>query len=437
MVLRIAYITAGAAGMYCGSCLHDNTLAAALMRAGHDVALIPTYTPIRTDEHDVSIGRVFYGAINVYLEQKSPLFRHTPRVLDRLFDGKGLLDWAARRGASTDARQLGDLTLSIVQGEEGRQSKELDKLIRWMREHHRPDIVHLTNSMFLGMARRMRRELDVPVLCSVQGEDIFLDELFEPYRSRVRRLLVERARDVDAFTATSRYYVDFMSGYLEVPREQVHHVRLGLNLEGHGSQPPGIGELPFTIGYLARVCPEKGLHNLVEAFRLLADDVGRERVRLRVAGWLGERDRPYLEGLRDEVGRLGLDGVVDFLGEVDRSQKIDFLRSIHVLSVPTTYHEPKGLYVLEALANGVPVVQPRHGAFPELIDDTGGGLLVEPESPEALARALRELMDDPARRKSLGLRGQEVVRRDYTDEAMAGETLKLYRRYVQNSESNP
>lgn len=431
--MKIAYITAGAAGMYCGSCLHDNTLAAALIRKGHDVALIPTYTPIRTDEEDVSIDRVFYGAINVYLEQKSALFRHTPWLVDRLLDGKGLLDWASRRGASTDARQLGDLTLSVLQGQDGRQSKELEKLIQWMREHHRPDIVHLTNSMFLGMASSIRAELDVPVLCSVQGEDIFLDALFEPQRSRVRRLLVERARDVEGFTATSRYYVDFMSSYLEVPREKVHHVKLGLNLDGHGSQPPGIGELPFTIGYLARVCPEKGLHNLVEAFRQLAADVGRERVRLRVAGWLGERDRPYFDRLREEVARWGLEEVVDFLGEVDRQQKLEFLRSIHVLSVPTTYREPKGLYVLEALANGVPVVQPGHGAFPELIQETGGGLIVDPDSPADLVRGLRELMDDPERRKSLGNRGQQAVRRDYTDDVMAEETLKLYRRYVQNS----
>ena len=73
--LRVAYITAGAAGMYCGSCLHDNTLAGALLRMGHDVSLIPTYTPIRTDGTDFSIDRVFYGAINVYLAQKASLFR--------------------------------------------------------------------------------------------------------------------------------------------------------------------------------------------------------------------------------------------------------------------------------------------------------------------------------------------------------------------------
>ena len=194
--MRIAYITAGAAGMYCGSCLHDNTLAAALQRLGHDVALIPTYTPTRTDETDVSIDRVFYGALNVYLEQKIPLFRHTPRLLDRLLNNKRLLNWVARLGASTDPHDLGEMTLSVLQGEDGKQSHELDRLVAWLRDDFRPEIVHITNSMFLGLTHRIKERLGVPVICSVQGEDIFLEQLPEPIRTRVHETLQRKARDV-------------------------------------------------------------------------------------------------------------------------------------------------------------------------------------------------------------------------------------------------
>ena len=161
---------------------------------------------------------------------------------------------------------------------------------------------------------------------------------------------------------------------------------------------------------------------------LLAREVGKERVRLRIAGWLGERDRPYAEGVLERLREEGLGDVVEHVGEVDRDGKIDFLQSLHVLSVPTVYREPKGLFVLEALANAVPLVQPRHGSFPETIEATGGGLLVEPESPEALARGLRALMDDPDRRVALGRAGQEAVRRLYTDDAEADATLALYER---------
>src|SRR5207244_8669724 len=115
--MRIAYITAGAAGMFCGSCLHDNTLVASLIAQGHDALLIPTYTPIRTDEEDVSQHRVFFGGINVYLQQKLALFRHTPWFLDRLLDGRGLLNWVSRFAVRTRAEELGGLTVSMLQGE--------------------------------------------------------------------------------------------------------------------------------------------------------------------------------------------------------------------------------------------------------------------------------------------------------------------------------
>jgi glycosyltransferase involved in cell wall biosynthesis len=434
--LKIAYISAGAGGMLCGSCLHDNALAAALVRRGHDVTLIPTYTPLRTDDEDVSIDRVFYGAVNVYLEQKTALFRHTPWMIDRLLANRGLLNWVVKRGSSsTNARELGEITLSVLLGEEGKQKKELERLVGWLRDSIRPDIVHLTNSMFVGMARELRRELGVPVLCSVQGEDIFLDDLEEPHRQQVRETLWERARDVDGFVAPSRYYVDFMADYLRVPAEKFHLVPLGLHLSGYGDQPVARDAPPFTVGFLARICPEKGLHLLVDAFHEMAQQAGKEQLRLRVAGYVTERDRPYLDGIRDQIRRWGLEDQVDLLGEIDRGDKIRFLSGLHVLSVPTTYREPKGLFILEAMANGIPVVQPRHGAFPELIEATGGGVLVEPGSTVELARELRALMDDPERRRRLGEQGKQAVHREFSDDVMAEKTLKLYRSYVDNRDA--
>src|SRR5262245_65320711 len=110
--MKIAYLTAGAAGMICGSCLHDNTLAAELIAQGHDALLIPTYTPVRTDEDNVSQSRVFFGGINVYLQEKFSLFRHTPRWFDRLLDANWLLRGVSRFAMSTQAQQLGDLASS-------------------------------------------------------------------------------------------------------------------------------------------------------------------------------------------------------------------------------------------------------------------------------------------------------------------------------------
>lgn len=425
--MRIAYVAAGAADMICGTCLHDNALAGALLRAGHDVSLIPTYTPLKTDGADVSIDRVFFGALNVYLQQKVGAFRHTPAAFDRWLDSPGLIRRVAKLGASTDPTELGDLTWSVLKGEEGYQAKELARLVGWLRDDFRPEIVHLTNSMFVGFARSLKRELGVPVVCSLQGEDLFLGQLREPWKTRTFEVLRERARDVDAFLSNSEWYADMMAELMEVDRSRLHVVPLGINLEGYeGPAETRSPDAPVTLGYLARICPEKGFHLLVEAFRRLsADPKLKGKVRLRVAGWLGERDRSYFE---ETVEKLG--GGFEYVGEVDREGKSRFLRSLDILSVPTTYREPKGLFVLEALAHGVPVVQPRHGAFPEVLAATGGGLLVEPNSAEDLARGLAHLIADPDLRAELGRRGREAVHQRFTDTVEAENALAVYRQVL-------
>lgn len=428
--MKIAYIAAGAAGMYCGTCIHDNTLAAALQRKGHDVALIPTYTPIRTDETDVSIDRVFYGGINVYLQQKLGLFRHTPWLLDRLFDSPSLLNGLSRFSGSTSAQDLGALTISVLQGEEGQQKKELAKLVKWLKDVYQPDLVQLTNSMFVGFAKEMKKALGVPILCALQGEDIFLEALIEPYKSEALKLLQARTLDVDGYIAPCQYYAGFMAEYLDIPLNKIDVVHLGLNLTEHGTREKPLPETPFVIGYLARICPEKGLHLLVDAFYRLTTQVGSDNLQLKVAGYLGKKDEPYLEKLIEQIEAWGLSEVFDYWGEVDRHQKIDFLNSLHVLSVPTTYKEPKGLFVLEALANGVPVVQPRHGTFPELIGATGGGILVETESPDAIAEGISQLMNDRGYHEQLGLQGKEAVQRGFSDDVMAEATLVVYEKYI-------
>jgi glycosyltransferase involved in cell wall biosynthesis len=431
--MKIAYIAAGAGGMYCGSCIHDNALAAALQKLGHDVALIPTYTPLRTDEANVTRAEIFFGGINVYLEQKFSWFRRSHPFIEKMLNSRALLNWAASFSASTDARDLGALTVSVLQGEEGRQQKELAHLVHWLREEYQPDIVQLTNSMFAGFARELKRELRVPVLCAMQGEDIFLEELPEPYKTQALQLLRERAREIDGFIATSHYYAAFMTEYLAVPSEKIHVVKLGINLNGHGQNTSRNGATPFVIGYLARICPEKGLHLLVEAFHLLTQQLGRNAVRLKVAGYLGKRDQKYFDAQLKRIAAWGLQEAFEYHGEVDRQQKIDFLNRLDVFSVPTIYKESKGLSILEAQANGVPVVQPRHGLFPEVLAATQGGILFEPESVESLANAILDLYHDPARRAAFGQQGQAGIRREFSDVKMAEATLEVYRGHLQRS----
>jgi glycosyltransferase involved in cell wall biosynthesis len=427
--VRIAYITAGAAGNFCGSCMHDNTLVAALTALGHDALLIPTYTPIRTDEPDMSQQRVFFGGINVYLQQKLSLFRHTPWTLDRVLDAPGLLRWVSRFAVRTQAADLGELTLSMLQGELGRQRKEVDKLVQWLAADVQPEIVNLTNMLLSGMIPELKRRLTAPVLATLQGDDIFLEALPEPHRSKALQLIRAHCTSVDGFIATSAYYADFMAGYFGIPRTRIHVIHPGLSLAGHGGPRPPSANGTLRIGYFARICPEKGLHVLAEAFRILRQTPGTPPCRLHVAGWLGENNRRYFEGIKRQLAEAGLADQFAHEEAPDHASKVRFLQGLDILSVPTTYREPKGLYVLEALANGVPVVQPRHGSFPELLEATGGGLLVEPENPHDLARGLQQLLENRAHREELGRKGKEAVHQRFHAARMAQETIAVYQQY--------
>lgn len=426
--MRVATISAGAAGMYCGTCMHDNTLAKGLIARGLDVALLPTYTPPRTDETSVASDRVFFGALNVYLQQKSAVFRHTPWLVDKLLDRPRLLNWVSKLGsASTQGQDLGELTLSMLEGEDGHQAKELEKLVQWLEEDYRPDLVHLSLSLFLGFARQIKARLGVPVVCSLQGEDLFLDDLPDGIRPRVLEVLRDRARHVDAFTAPCPWYADRMAGALGIPREKIQINRLGIATSDFASAADGRRtdlDAP-VLGFFARICPEKGLHLLVDAFRRLADE--HPGVRLRIAGYQGERDRAFAEEQRRRLEASGHASRVDWVGEVDRDGKVEFFRSVDLALLPTVYQEPKGLSALEAMASGLPVVLPRHGTFPGLVERTGGGVLTEPGSADAIVRAVQELLGDPDRLRAVGLAAREGVSAQHDVEHMVDDTLTTYR----------
>jgi glycosyltransferase involved in cell wall biosynthesis len=424
--MTIVYLVAGAAGMYCGSCLHDNTLCKALKEDGHECLLVPTYTPIRTDEPDVSERRLFYSGINVYLQDKLALFRGAPRWVDRMLAWPPLVKLLAGKGGDFNPAALSSLLLSMLEGERGRQKKELDKLVDWLAGEVRPRIVHLSNAMLLGMARRIRRDTGALVVCSLSGEDVFLDRLPPGPAARARGLMQERAADVAAFVALNRYYADRMIDYLAVDPARVHVIRHGLSMAGHGTRKRTLLPGAATIGYFARVTHDKGFHILVDAFRLLCRRPNMPTLTLKAAGYLSAGDRTYLKTQQKKLAEDGLLDRFEYLGEPDRAGKIAILQTFDLMAVPTVYRESKGLSILEAWANAVPVVVPDHGTFPELIRETGGGWLHRPESAEDLAEVIHRALHEPHRAEEMGKRAQAVVRERFTDAEMARETSRLY-----------
>ncbi len=427
--MRITYITAGAGGMYCGSCIRDNALAARLMAAGHEVLLLPLYTPLLTDEENVSSDRLFYDGISVYLEEWVPLFRHTPWLLDRLWESPQLIRAVAGRAVQTEPETLGDLTVSVLEGTNGRQSKEIDKLVHWLRGQPKPDVVDISNSMLIALARPLKEALGAPVCCTLQGEDIFLNRLGEAHRDRCIALIAEHARYVDRFVAVSDYCAERMCRFLGIPGAKIDVAPLGISVEGLDRPPRPAGN-GLTIGHFGRVAPEKGLHVLCEAYRRLREAGRIERASIKVAGYLSPGHRSYLDSIMEQAREWGLDGDVSYHGKLDRAGKLEFLSTLDMLAVPAVYDDPKGLPLLEAMACGVPVIVPRRGSYTEFVERTGGGVLVQPDDVGALETAIERLAGDREHRQELGRQGAAGVREHYTAEIMAARAVDVYRKVV-------
>ena len=429
--MKIFLLTPGTGSYHCGVCLRDNALAKELIRQGHDAVMLPMYLPLTLDESAASPDTpIFFGGINVYLQQKSALFRHTPRWLDGLFNQRWLLKLVAGSAASqTGGPHIGALTHSMLLGEDGRQVKELDELIAWMKAHGKPDVVWLSTALLVGLAGRIRSELGIPVLGSLQGEDSFLDALSEPWRTRCWETLADRAGDVNAFVAPSRYYADLMAARMKLARPQLRVIPNGIDPDNFVPAP---APPPLAIGYLARMIAGKGLGTVVEAFILLKKRGRFPAARLLIAGAMIAGDAAYAASLKAKLHAAGCGTDAEFHPNVSRADKAAFLRRCTLLSVPANYGEAFGLYITEAWAAGVPVVQPDCAAFPELIAATSAGILCKPGSAEALADCWETLLADPAKARDMGARGRAAVEREFSLSRMAERFVALTAEFLKS-----
>ena len=424
--MKIVHIVPGSGGtFYCQNCMRDGALVKGMRSLGHDVVLVPMYLPLFTDDANaIGDSPVFYGAINVYLEERFPFFRRAPRWFRRALDTTPLLAMAARKAGSTRAEGLEDMTLSVLRGEDGNQAAELDRMVAWLEAEGRPDVIHLSNALLLGLARRIKERLGVPVVCSLQDEHQWLDTMDPAGSETIWRTMAERATEVDAFVAVSDYYAGVMSERLEIPSDRMHVVHLGIDVSGSGQA--ALRFEPPTIGYLSRLSESLGLGLLVEAFLMLRRDARLRHLKLRATGGQTGDDAAFLSRLRRKVNDAGAAGDVEFVDSFDRASRLEFLRSVDILSVPVLEGEAFGTYMLEALASAVPVVQPELGGFPEIVTATGGGLLYAPNDAEHLARALKLLLRDPDRARGLGRAGRVVVRERFTIRNAAQRLVDVY-----------
>ena len=422
--------------MYCGNCFRDNALVAALRKAGHEVTMIPLYLPFTLDEENqASETPIFYNGVNVYLEQKSALYRAAPRWLHRMVGSDTMLGWAASQVGKTRAEEVGDLTISMLRGEEGHQARELEELIDWLKTQPKPDVISLSNSLLLGLAHRLKDAIGAPVVCLLQNEAPYIDSMPEEVREEVWQIMAERAQEIDRFIAPSAFYAKRMRDKLNLTAERVQVIQNGINHDGYSAER--VAPNPPVIGFFSRMCKDKGLDTLVDAFIKMKQDNHIPQLRLKIGGGCGPGDEPFVERLRDRLHAKALLGDVEFHPNLSRPEKQAFLKSLSVLSVPAQFGESFGFYVIEALAAGVPVVQPHCASFPELVKTTGGGRVYDHEGTESLAAALEGMLHNPTEAKAIGLKAREVVREIFSVEHMAEQMIDLLDGLVSNPSPIP
>lgn len=402
--------------------MRDNALARELYRTGHEVTIAPMYLPLTLDETALAgldKTPIFFGGINVYLQQKLPFFRKTPAFVDRLLNTTGLLRWAARHSHMTSAREHGEMTLEMLQLESSRFRKEWEKLMSWLEQTEKPDVVCLSTALLAGFSAEMKKRLRAPVVLFFQGEDAFLDGLPEPYRSKCWAALAKQLPEADLLLAPSRFYADLMRSRLQLPEHLIEVVPNGIDLASYrpAEQAPAVP----TIGYLARMVREKGLELLVEAFLALTGELGDRTTQLKIGGAATAGDEPLIAQLRGRLERAGVASRVEWSPNLTLEQKTAFFRSLTLFSAPAVYAEAFGLYVIEAMASGVPVVQPEASAFPEIIGAGGGGVCVPPRDPRALALAWQRLLADPAQCRALGAAGRLSVEKHFSAGTMCDQ----------------
>ena len=423
--MNIIQIIPGSGGsFYCGNCLRDSKYVDALRKQGHQVMKIPMYLPLFSDEHDITDIPIFYGAISTYLKQVYPIFRKMPDWFEKLLDSKPMMRMAASMAGSTRAKGLEDMTISMLLGERGEQKEELDKMVNWIAEHCKPDIIHISNALLLGLAKRLKEKTGVPVLCSLQDEDVWVDAMQPKFQQKIWDLMHERAEDVDALVAVSNFFAETMKKQMNLRDEKMHTFYLGVDADDYHFIP--VNEKPLNIGYISRMCHENGFDIVVDAFIQLKKKPGFEDVKLIATGGSTGDDAKYIKEQKHKIRENNLEDSFEIIDEFEGDTRHNFFKKVSMISVPVRIGEAFGMYLLESMASGVPVVQPALGAFPEIVELSGGGVTYMPNSPEKLSEIWAELLSDPEKLEKLSHDGYEGTKKKFNIHNHAAEIIGLY-----------
>jgi glycosyltransferase involved in cell wall biosynthesis len=425
--MKIVYLITGSGGsFYCANCYRDMICLRAIRKVeGITATAIPLYLPPDVNTTEAGVDKnVFFGAISLYLREKVSFLKNMPGFLDKILDSPPMLRMAASRAGTTKSEGLEEMTLSMIMGDAAFPEKEIDRLVNYLTAHGKPDIIHLSNALVIGLARHLKKKLDVKIVCSLLNEDDWIDEMAEPYQTKAWRMIEREAGNIDVFVTPSNYYRDHFIAKTGISGNNFHIVPLGLDYISY-KELPKKNNYP-ALGYFCRINSQNGFDRLVDAFILLKQQNRLPGLTLHVSGGYTADDKPFIAEQIRKVKASGFKGSVRIYPEFHGDSKEEFFSNIDIMSVPVRKYDGYGLYILEANFAGVPVVQPATGAFPEIIEKTKGGVTYFPDTIEELSESLYKLFIDEDLRVRLGNSGKDNVLVELSIEKMAAGLSKAY-----------
>ena len=425
--MKIVYLITGSGGsFYCGNCYRDMLYIKAIRKVpGIKANAIPLYLPPDTSGMEADFDKnVFFGAISMYIREKVPFLRKMPAFFDKLLDAAPMLKIAARQAGTTRTEGLENLTLNMIRGDNTMRNNEVDRLVNYLLEDSEPDAIHLSNALIIGLARQLKKRLNIKIICSLQNEDDWIDEMVEPYQTKAWKLIAEESVNVDAFISPSQYYKDLFIRKTGVSGTNIRVVPSGIESSGEYSSSENIH--PPSLGYYCRINYQNGFDKLVEAFIDIKMNDKIPGLTLHVCGGSTDDDEPFIKEQIRKIKTHGFISSVRMYSEFQGIKKEEFFSNIDVMSVPVRKYDAYGLYILEANSAGVPVVQPATGSFPEILGKTGGGILYSPDNKEELIAGLIKIFNDKNLEQSLGETGKLNVKEKLTLEKMSLGLSEVY-----------
>jgi glycosyltransferase involved in cell wall biosynthesis len=380
--------------------------------------VMPLYLPFKYPSFKADTP-LFFPATTFYAAEKFFKKGRMPRWISRLLESKPMLRVASSFSGTTSAAGLEGMTLSMIHGADAVFTEQVNMMLEWIEKHEKPDVIHLSTTLLIGVAKAIRQRISIQVVCSLQDEEVWIDSMKGKYLQEAWQGIAENTGYIDKFFTTSEFYKTAITA--RIPQiTNVEVIYPGVDTSKYASD---IYPADPVIGFFYRMNRENGLGILAEAFVKLKKRGTVKNLKLKIAGGYTANDRQFLKELK-HILRPCMDDV-DLCSIYDPENHADFYKQITIISVPVTFDESVGLYLCEAFAAGRPAVEPATGSFPEITGEAG--VVYSPNNSDALADAIEKILTDKTLFRHCCEKALEMSKNRYNDELMAARLVASYR----------